>query len=605
MRVNMPVNKHEYLVPEDAVLVSKTDLRGVITYCNQAFCEVSGFSESELLGEPHNIVRHPDVPPRVFADCWETIQAGDSWHGIIKNRRKNGDYYWVNANITPLHENGRMSGYLSLRYKPDPDQVIKAEKYFRSLRRWKLLPMLPHKPEKSYLGQLQQYLADKIVVQEAYQERSEQEQRIAARYMNKLLALDKLRDSAVQFYLNPTASFSGDLIAFARTPDNRLHLMLADSTGRGLSAALAVMPLINPFYSMTGKGFRISAIAAEINNKVKQSLPVSHFVAAVLVSIDTVGQMVEVWSGGCPPPHILNGEGVSVHRFKPRHLAMGILPPDQFDASVEYYSYNDDNYSLLMLSDGAIESENERGEKFGLQRLLNAAQSEDAAVRWQNMVGQIEAHCGKNSSGNDDIAMMMAQFKFYGRKSSRRVVTQDALAQPLPQVTGKVVWQFALTLHMSQLKKLDVVPLLLDIVQQIEKDKERGAEIFMILSELVNNALDHGLLKLDSSLKHHLEGMEKYFDERAERLTNAEEGQIQLNLEKVRNEDGSAFLRIRVKDSGDGFDYQQIAVKTASDTQRHGRGITLLYSVCRMVQFLGNGSEVEVEFNLPANTADK
>jgi PAS domain S-box-containing protein len=601
MRTHQQVTNHEYVVPEEAVLVSKTDIRGNITYCNKEFCEVSGFVESELIGASHNIVRHPDVPKRVFADCWQTIQAGDSWHGILKNRRKNGDYYWVNANITPLHENGRLSGYLSLRYKPSAEMVARAEKYYRSMRKWQLFPMFTHKADKTYLGQLQQSFAAKIATQEAMQDRSEQEQRIAARYMNKLLSLDKLRDSAVQFYLKPASNFSSDLIAFARTPDNRLHLMLADSTGRGLSAALAVMPLINPFYSMTGKGFRISAIAAEINNKVKQSLPVSHFVAAVLVSIDTVGQMVEVWSGGCPPPHILNGDGASVHHFKPRHLAMGILPPDQFDASVEYYSYNDDSYSLLMFSDGALEFENERGEKFGLQRLLKAAGAADVSARWQKMVGEIEAHGGNNIAVNDDIAMMLAQLKSYGKKASRHPAQPELHSGE--QVSGKVVWQFVLTLDMVQLKKLDVVPLLLDIVQQIEKDKERGAEIFMILSELFNNALDHGLLKLDSSLKHDIEGMEKYFDERAERLASAGIGQIQLNLEKVLNEDGSAFLRIRVKDSGEGFDYQQIAAKTASDTQRHGRGITLLYSVCRTVRFLGNGSEVEVEFNLPADMA--
>lgn len=601
MRTYLQVSNHEYVLPDDAVLVSKTDIRGTITYCNKEFCQVSGFTESELLGAAHNIVRHPDVPKRVFADCWQTIQAGDSWHGILKNRRKSGDYYWVNAHITPLHEHGRLTGYLSLRYKPSAEMVAKAEKYYRSMRKWKLFPMFTHKADKTYLGQLQQFFAAKIETQEAWQDRSEQEQRIAARYMNKLLALDKLRDSAVQFYLKPATNFSSDLIAFARTPDNRLHLMLADSTGRGLSSALAVMPLINPFYSMTGKGFRISAIAAEINNKVKQSLPVSNFVAAVLVSIDTVGQMVEVWSGGCPPPHILNGEGASVHRFKPRHLAMGILSADQFDASVEYYSYNDDNYSLLMFSDGALEFENERGEQFGLQRLLDAAGTADVSSRWQNMVAAIEAHGGKNMAVNDDIAMMMAQLKSYGSKASPHATRPEP--HTLAQAGGKVVWQFVLTLDMVQLKKLDVVPLLLDIVQQIEKDKERGAEIFMILSELFNNALDHGLLKLDSSLKHDIEGMEKYFDERAERLANADGGQIQLNLEKVQNEDGSAFLRIRVKDSGEGFDYQKIAAKTASETQRHGRGITLLYSVCRTVQFLDNGSEVVVEFNLLADIA--
>ena len=595
MQMNLPVSDIEFPVPKGAVLVSKTDLKGNITYCNRTFVAVSGFSESELLGAPHNIVRHPDVPQRVFADCWETIGSGKSWHGVLKNRRKNGDYYWVDAHITPLMENGTPIGYVSLRYKSRAKQITKAENYFCSVREGTLLPSFSHKADKRYVEQLQQRLAEKIMEQEGYLERIEQEQRIAAGYMSKLIALDKLKDPAVQFYLKPAENFSGDLIAIARTPDDRLHLMLADSTGHGLSAALAAMPMIHPFYSMTGKGFSVSSIAKEINSKVWQSLPVSHFVAAILVSIDPIGQMVEVWSGGSPPPFILNSDGSIAHQFKPRHLAMGILPPAQFDASVEYFSYDDNEYSLLLFSDGVTELENESGEQFGRQRLLAAAATADAATRWQNITSAIEAYCGVNVSGNDDIALMMAQCEFHGKASRHELVLQR---QAQEQVPGKVVWQFALTLAMDQIKKLDVVPLLLDIVQQIEKDKERGGEIFMILSELFNNALDHGLLKLDSSLKHHEDGMENYFEERATRLAAAVEGQIQLNLEKKLTENGSAFLRIRVKDSGDGFDHQQVSASIAANTQRHGRGIPLLYNVCNSVQFLGNGSELLVDFNL-------
>lgn len=596
MRTNLPVSDFEYVVPEGVVLVTKTDLKGNITYCNKAFFEVSGYMAGELLGEPHNIVRHPDVPQCVFADVWKTIMAGKSWHGVIKNRRKNGDYYWVDANITPLLENDRPIGYVSLRYKPTAGQIAKTENFFASVSDGKLLPVISHKPDKNYMGDLQQRFAEKIVAQEDYLERLNQEQRIAAGYMNKLIALDKLKDPAVRFYLKPAENFSGDLLAISRTPDGRLHLLLADSTGHGLSVALAAMPMIHPFYSMTGKGFSISAIAKEINSKVWQSLPVSHFVAAILVSIDPVGQMVEVWSGGCPPPLILNNEGGCAHQFKPRHLAMGILPPRDFDASVEYFSYDENEYSLLMFSDGVIELENEKGEQFGMQRLLDAAQGADAETRWKNINNAIEVYCAYNKSDNDDIALMMAQCEFRGKGSGRGALPER---QAQEQRRGKVVWQFALTLDMGQIKKLDVVPLLLDIVQQIEQDKERAGEIFMILSEMFNNALDHGLLKLDSSLKHHEDGMEKYFDERATRLAQAETGQIQLNLAKELDADGGALLRIRVSDSGDGFDYHQVATKIAADTQRHGRGIALLYNVCSTVQFLGNGSELMVEFNLP------
>jgi anti-sigma regulatory factor (Ser/Thr protein kinase) len=151
---------------------------------------------------------------------------------------------------------------------------------------------------------------------------------------------------------------------------------------------------------------------------------------------------------------------------------------------------------------------------------------------------------------------------------------------------------------MPQIKKMDVVPFLLDIVHQIEQDQQRGGEIFMILSELFNNALDHGLLKLDSALKHHEEGMEKYYEERANRLARTETGLIQLKLEKVLNEDASATLRIHVNDSGDGFDHHHVITRMANSDQRHGRGIPLLYRVCSSVNYLGNGAEVAVEFEL-------
>ncbi len=595
MRINLPVSDVEYVVPEGEVFVSKTDLNGRITFCNKAFRDASGFLESELLGQPHNIVRHPDMPSRVFADCWKTIRLGNSWHGVIKNRRKNGDYYWVDANITPLFDKGEWVGYVSLRYKPNAAQIAKAKELYIALGEGKSSLSLSHGPDKNYIGYLQLRLAEKIVAQENYNDRIEQEQKIAARYMDKLISADKLQDGAVKYYMKPAENFSGDLIAIARTPDNRLHLMLADSTGHGLSAALAAMPMIHPFYSMTDKGFPISAIAEEINKKVWDSLPVSHFVAAIIASIDTVSQMVEVWSGGCPPPFMLDGTGACAHQFKSRHLAMGILPPEEFDASVEYFSYENKDASLVMFSDGVIELENENGERFGLERLQEVLRVADAKTGWARIVRELEGYGGGKTSGSDDIALMMAQCEA-GEKRTLRKPAQEQQSEV--QTEGSVAWQFAMTLGIHQLQTLDVVPLLLDIVQQIEKDKERGGEIFMVLSEMFNNALDHGVLKLDSRLKHHEDGMEKYFDERAARLTHTETGYIQLSLEKVLNADGSAFLRIRVTDSGDGFDYQQVLDKVATSTLRHGRGLPLLHQVCRTVQFYNGGSEIMVEFDL-------
>ncbi|KIF80242.1 methyl-accepting chemotaxis protein [Noviherbaspirillum autotrophicum] len=134
MRTNLPVTSVEYLLRDGESIVSRTDLRGKITYVNPYFVEVSGFSEQELLGAPQNIVRHPDMPPEAFADMWRTLHAGMQWTGVVKNRRKNGDFYWVLANVTPVKENGRVAGYMSVRSKPGREQVQAAEALYRRIR---------------------------------------------------------------------------------------------------------------------------------------------------------------------------------------------------------------------------------------------------------------------------------------------------------------------------------------------------------------------------------------------------------------------------------------------------------------------------------------
>ena len=123
MRHNHPVTALEFMLDEGKAIVSKTDLRGQIVYVNPYFVEVSGFSETELIGAPHNLVRHPDMPPAAFDDLWTTLQAGLPWSGMVKNRRKNGDFYWVVANVTPVKEEGRVAGYMSVRTRPTQAQI--------------------------------------------------------------------------------------------------------------------------------------------------------------------------------------------------------------------------------------------------------------------------------------------------------------------------------------------------------------------------------------------------------------------------------------------------------------------------------------------------
>ena len=134
MRNNPSVSLNEYPLPDDALIMSLTDPQSHIVYVNLDFIEASGFERDELTGQPHNMVRHPDMPPEAFADMWQTIQGGESWVGVVKNRRKNGDHYWVRANATPLEQDGRITGYTSVRVKPSRQEVEAAESLYQDLR---------------------------------------------------------------------------------------------------------------------------------------------------------------------------------------------------------------------------------------------------------------------------------------------------------------------------------------------------------------------------------------------------------------------------------------------------------------------------------------
>lgn len=145
MRKNLPITHNERTFPESERLISATTTKGVITYINDTFMEVSGFSAEELIGQAHNLVRHPDVPQAVFAHLWETLKKGKPWMGVIKNRCKNGDYYWVNAYVSPILENGQVIGFESVRTRPTEAQVKRATALYERLNKGKTpTPMLDY-----------------------------------------------------------------------------------------------------------------------------------------------------------------------------------------------------------------------------------------------------------------------------------------------------------------------------------------------------------------------------------------------------------------------------------------------------------------------------
>lgn len=423
---------------------------------------------------------------------------------------------------------------------------------------------------------------------------AEEQNRLGAHVMARLTDADGLRDPMLRFFNLPADTFSGDLLCAARAPGEVLNVMLADATGHGLAAALSAMPLTQAFYSMTAKGFPLSSIAEELNRKLKTLLPADRFVAATLASVDVRNQTVEVWNGGNPDALFVNYAGVSVMRWVSAHPPLGILPEALFAGETETVVFHEPG-DLLLCSDGLIEAEDAGGVWLGMAGVVGLLGRGDAdARRFERLRRGVEAHLG-GARGRDDISCMMVSVPV-----ERRDLPRLAAPAPAPAYRGAVAeWRLALSYGAHELRYVDVVPSALALITQVEAMKPHQGALFLILSELFNNALDHGLLGLDSATKSWIGGFEIYMQQRAERLAALTQGTIELSF-RLHADDGPAVLDIQVNDSGAGFDHAALdAAAGLSERQApHGRGIALVRSLCAQVNFSGVGNRVWARYPL-------
>ncbi len=752
------------------MIVTKTDLKGVITYCNQAFVDVSGRSREEIIGAPHNIVRHPDMPPEAFADLWKTVKANKPWQGVIKNRRKDGSFYWAISNITPLLENGKAVGYVAFRYKATPAQIEEASAAYREIRegssrlrieegrivrikspllhwfgsitvkarlfalifvllgamvvtgiynlyvsslahqrtadmlatasvqayaldtarsaesaynkqlhtwnellieghsadlfgeylrqldrqgeevdqwlagqlkpimlqldmpvgevdalmashirladKWRLalesfdvrkpetirlveerageddhkvtaqfekivsnireaqlhgLGELNETMEASYdaqrnrsiailmafavgglvlsiwfivgilrpirrassnldrVVQLQQQFLEKILALEEHHDRIDEEQRIGSYIMGHITNVHGTLDPLIRHFIKPAEHLSGDMLLATRTPDDTLHILLADAVGHGLVAAVNVLPLSQAFYEMSENGFRIAQIAEELNLKIHRFMPVDRFVAATLISVNVRNRVIEVWNGGNPPVLLVSRNGEFVHEWKSGHLPLGILPEGNFSGRPEVFQY-EEKCQLCLFSDGLPEAESPLGEPFGKDRVQRLLQDSDPDGRFDSLLGLLELHlAGKQA--HDDISLALIEVPTHVQDGP--VAAVHAPIQAIP--AGGSNWKIAISLGAAELKYLNIVPMLTNIIEKIHVASEFAAPLFMILSELFNNALDHGILRLDSGIKHGVDGFDRFLQLREERLHALENGKSTSRSKKWRS----------------------------------------------------------------------
>jgi len=427
-----------------------------------------------------------------------------------------------------------------------------------------------------------------------YVEKDESERRISRHIMEHMAESEGLEDPLIKSMITPAEQFSGDVLCAARSPSNRLYMLIGDAVGHGLAAAINTLPISGTFYSMVYKGFELQTIGKELNRRIKEAMPTGCFVACGIIMIDPSESFAEVWNAGLPTFYCVDSHGHVSDTFESTQLPLGVLGGDQYEVSSEIIPYRP-GHQIIVFSDGLIEAENDEGEFFGIERLLGCLHNpenrlDDIRYALEDFMGDEKPH--------DDVTLALIDMPANDQPAFD-VIDSHLEAKMLTSVeeADALDWKVQFHLGVDEVKALDLTPMIVGAIGQFKGVSHHNQKLFLIMTELLNNAIDHGLLKLDSRLKSGPDAFESYLSARQARLSQLEAGYIEISASKLRLHNES-FLRITIEDTGNGFDFEQVNHRPADQHKMHGRGIKLVQQLCRAVVYEGHGNKVTVDYAL-------
>lgn len=443
---------------------------------------------------------------------------------------------------------------------------------------------------------------------EQYQNHIEMEQRLAASLYEKIITNDFHNTPVLDYLVSPMAMFNGDLLLSGRSPSGKLNIMLGDFTGHGMAASIGVGPTADIFYGMTAKGFEISEIASEINRKLHKILPVEVFLASSIVSYEPNENIISICTGGLPEHYLYNVKTGVLRTISSTNLPLGIVSSESYKFQIQNFDVGR-NDRLYLFSDGVIEAKNGMGQQFGLEGVRGCLENpqENLVETTSTMLRNAESPNVRNTSFIKDIPdrsfcqrirrvlddyrdgalqqddITVAEIRFdqaeFLVKNNESAGSGKVLSKPMR-------WKVAMEFHADVLKSQNPVPLMINMLMEIQGLSEHREVIFTVVTELFVNALDHGLLLLDSNIKSTTEGFLEYFDIREKRLEALEEGLIKIEFDHYGNQD-SGRLEISIEDSGPGFSEDKINDKPVGENTYSGRGIQLIKKLCESVDYYG------------------
>ncbi|HEX4552055.1 fused response regulator/phosphatase [Pseudomonas sp.] len=412
------------------------------------------------------------------------------------------------------------------------------------------------------------------------------EQRVAKAVFDKVAHSGCLSAPNIRYLQSPYALFNGDLLLAAYTPAGDMHVLLGDFTGHGLPAAVGAMPLAEVFYGMTAKGYGLAETLREMNAKLKRILPVDMFCCATMLCLSFQRRTVEVWNGGMPDGYlhrIATGERLPLAA---RHLPLGVLSPQAFDDRTEVQAMAVGD-RVFLLSDGVIDTTDAEDRLFGVERLqqLFAANREP-----DNLFAEIEqALCEFRGEPRDDVSMVeISLLEAAHVVPSAPVYSDSGQSSPLD-------WSVSFEFRGATLKRFNPLPYLLQLLQEVHGLRTQGGAIYSVLAELYSNALEHGVLGLDSSLKRDAAGFARYYEQRNARLEALQDGYVRVHLQ-IKPQGAGGCLVIRVEDSGKGFDVARVMERPLEGVRLSGRGVGLVRQLGHNASWSDEGRSACVEF---------
>ncbi|KAB0500422.1 fused response regulator/phosphatase [Pseudomonas vancouverensis] len=413
------------------------------------------------------------------------------------------------------------------------------------------------------------------------------EQRVAKAVFDKVAHSGCLNAAKnIRYLQSPYALFNGDLLLAAYTPAGDMHVLLGDFTGHGLPAAVGAMPLAEVFYGMTAKGYGLAETLREMNAKLKRILPVDMFCCATLLCVSVQRRAVEVWNGGMPDGylhHIATGERTLLAA---RHLPLGVLSPEAFDDRTEVFPMALGD-RVFLLSDGVIDTCDANDQLFGVERLHQVfAANREPDLLFQEVEQALKVFGGE---ARDDVSMVEVSLPEPTHIDAPVLVYSDS-GQSCP-----LDWSVSFEFRAETLKRFNPLPYLLQLLMEVHGLRAQSSALYSVLAELYSNALEHGVLGLDSSLKRDAAGFTRYYQQRCTRLEGLEEGFVRVHLQVAPTAEGGR-LSIHVEDSGKGFDVAQVMARPLDDIRLSGRGVSLIRQLGRNASWNDDGRSARVEF---------